>query len=167
MTSPTPRWSSSWRSKVATAHAEIHEHNKTVSNENLIGWTRVDAIFAGKPRSSYPFWKGTARNAMASGELGQNPMTTSSIIDLEVLIEQQVKDAINLFPSSVMAGCDELLPGLKNDRLPNTVPPGDINLLQSKELFLERVSLVLSPDIIKAVRDDCKRFRTEKYGGLF
>jgi len=104
---------------------------------------------------------------MASGELGQNPMTTSSIIDLEVLIEQQVKDAINLFPSSVMAGCDELLPGLKNDRLPNTVPPGDINLLQSKELFLERVSLVLSPDIIKAVRDDCKRFRTEKYGGLF
>ena len=103
---------------------------------------------------------------MASGELGQNPLTTSSSIDLEVLVEQQVKDAINLFPSSVMAGSDELLPGLKTERLPNTVLPGEITLLPSKELFLERVSLVLSPDIIKAVRDDCKRFRSEKYGEL-
>lgn len=103
---------------------------------------------------------------MASGELGQNPLTTSSSIDLEVFIEQQIKDAINLFPSSVMAGCDELLPGLKNERLPNTVNPGEITPLPTKELFLEKVALVLSPDIIKAVRDDCKRFRSEKYGAL-
>ena len=132
--------------------------------ESLVGWSSVDAVMGARSRLSFPFNKGTARNAMASKDISNKTNVSGVTMDFEILVEQNLLNASNLLPSTVMVGSDELLPGLKSERLPNSIQAGDISLLPTKELFIERVSLNLSSDILAAVREDCKRFRSEKYG---
>ena len=144
---------------------DINEQTKTAVSETLIGWVSIDAALGVKPQRGYTFYKGTARNAMVSRDSIPKGSQTSAMIDLEIDRFDSLKNASNLLPSTVIVGCDEILPGVKEEVLPNKFGAYEINLLEMRELYIERVKLEISPDIHRAILDDCRRFRMEKYEG--
>lgn len=144
---------------------DINENSKTVVSESLVGWVSIDAALGVKPQRGYPFHKGTARNAMVSRESIPKGSQTSSTIELEIDRFESLKNASNLLPSTVMVGSDEIVPGIREETLPPKLGINEINLLEMRELYIERVKLEISPDIYRAVLEDCRRFRMEKYEG--
>lgn len=70
-----------------------------------------------------------------------------------------------MLPHLVIAGSDELLPGVENDSLPNSKIESDIHIVQSFNVGLTQVRVTFSSDIQNAVLEDCRQFRKDKYQG--
>ena len=126
----------------------------------------MDTVFSQKAQKTLNFFKGTARNAITSKDSQPKGNATSVTIDFEIMKAEALLGVTNLIPSSVVVGCDEPVPGLRDNFLPNTKTPADINLVEMKDLYIERVAIDLSPDIQRAVKEDCRRFRAEKYEAM-
>ena len=76
-----------------------------------------------------------------------------------------MKPTLKLFPHLVIAGCDETLPGIEEESLPNAKIEQDINLVQMSNIGITAVKITFSTDIQNAVLEDCRNFRKDKYQG--
>lgn len=144
---------------------EINVQNNTVVSQHMAGWTSIEQAAGPKTDKTYTFSKGTARNAIA---LRETEVRGSSVgtISFEILRADNLLNAYHLFPSAVLVGQEEILPGVEGDHLPST-NKSEINLIDTRDLYIERAEAEVSSDILVAVKEDCRRFRAEKYGTLF
>jgi hypothetical protein len=83
-------------------------------------------------------------------------------MQFEVSRADNLLNAVHLMPSAVIVGQDEKLPGVRLNHLPNQIK-GEIDLEDTRDLYIERMEVDLSSDILVAVKEDCRRFRLEKY----
>lgn len=79
----------------------------------------------------------------------------------------QVKNISNindLVPNLVIFGCDEIIPGIKDDFMPNEISPNfDIQVTPRFDAFLERISVRFSQNILNSIKQDCTRYRNDNF----
>lgn len=129
----------------------------------MIGWTSIDSVFGIKPDKAYPFFKGTARTAIASRD-SESRGATAGNMQFEIARSENVLEVANLFPSSVIVGHDEVVPGIHHEHLPNTPNSSGISIVETRDIYIEQVVVTLSPDVLRSVKEDCRQFRLRKYG---
>jgi hypothetical protein len=117
-----------------------------------------------KPHKQVQFYKGTARHAVSSSETDSKGVPIPTVMELEIQKMDGLAPIVSLIPSSVLVGCDEEVPGCAQNKIPNTRETANLSTVTMRDLFLEKIHLSLSPDIQKAIKDDCRKFRTNKYG---
>lgn len=137
-----------------------------MTSELLVGWTSIDSVFGQKGSKTYQFFKGTARNAITTKDPQPKGAPSNVSMEFEIVRADALMNVANLMPSSVLVGCDEILPGLKEEKLPNSKIPIQIDGVEVRELYIERVNLELSPDIQRAAKEECRRLRTAKYENI-
>lgn len=129
----------------------------------MVGWVSIDSVFGIKPDKAYSFSKGTARTAIASRETESRGGSTGAM-QFEIARSDNLLEVSNLFPTSVIVGNDEVVPGILRDHLPKDIAQTDISMVDTRDIFIEQVLVELSPDILRSVKEDCRQFRLRKYG---
>lgn len=129
-----------------------------------MGWTYVENPLRFGSEKSKNFFSGTARNVynLSTSESKGSALKTS--LSFEIREEAAILPLGRLAPPLIIVGSDEEVPGVMEGRLPNSVEEKAIRLNPSTTLYLENIKIVMTQDIENAILEDCRKFRTDKFG---